>query len=308
MQVQKKETTLAILMFTAVMLGNAVIFAIIPYLTQPDYGFAYHPFQIMLTMCGVALLLMLPWAKKQGLAGLKTKQWKLYGARGFLEYGAFVLSFFSLGYLGAYFTLPMHTALNFITPLLATVAAMLILKEKGYAHTWLALLFGFAGVLVITRPGMIPLSPGVLYVLGAATGFSLCGIVIKLLTRTESAQHVAFYMLLMTTLLALPAGLYHWTMPNLEGALWLGLIGLIAYLQQVWVAKAIAKVPYMMLIPLNFTTLIFSTALSSLVYGHGIDRWTLVGALIIFASTLYNAHRNRVMAETEAKAIEATVA
>lgn len=302
---QKKETTVAILMFTAVMLGNAVIFAIIPYLTQDHYGFSYHPFQIMLCLCGIALICMLPWAFKQGTKGLATKQWKLYGARGVLEYGAFTLSFFSLGYLGEYFTLPMHTALNFITPLLATVATILILKEKGYAHTWAALVIGFVGVLVITRPGMIPLSPGVLYVLGAATAFSLCGVVIKLLTRTESAQHVAFYMLAITTVFALPAGLTHWQTPNLEGGFWLLVIGIIAYLQQVGVAKAIAKVPYMVLIPLNFTTLLFSTILSSAIYGQGIDMFTLLGSLVIFISTFYNAHRNRQLAAREA--IQASV-
>lgn len=303
---QKREATMAIIMFIGVMLGNAVIFAIIPYLTQPVYGHTVHPFQIMLCMCAVALLCMVPWAMKQGKKGLATRQWKLYGARGVLEYGAFVLSFFSLGYLGEHFTLPMHTALNFITPLLATVAAIFILKEKSYAHTWIALVLGFVGVLVITQPGMIPLSPGVLYVLGAALGFSLCGIVIKLLTRTESAQHVAFYMLAITTVFALPAGIYHWQTPNMEGAFWLAVIGGIAYLQQVGVAKAIAKVPYMMLIPLNFTTLIFASILSWMVYGQGIGLWTLFGALIIFASTWYNAHLNRSMATREA--VTATVA
>jgi len=303
---QKKEATRAIVMFTGVMLGNAIIFAIIPYLTQPGYGFAIHPFQIMLAMCAVALGCMLPWAYKQGRTGLATKQWKLYGTRGVLEYGAFVLSFYALGYLSDNFTLPMHTALNFITPLLATVAAIIILKEKGYTHTWIALALGFVGVLVITQPGMIPLSPGVVYVLGAALGFSLCGIVIKMLTRTESAQHVAFYMLAITTLFALPAGLYHWHTPSAEGLFWLAVIGVIAYLQQIGVAKAISKVPYMVLIPLNFTTLIFSTVLSWLAYGQGIGMWTLLGAAIIFASTLYSAHRNRSIAAREA--IAATVA
>ncbi len=92
---QKREATIAILIFTAVMLGNAVIFAIIPYLTMPSYGFSIHPFQIMLSMCAIGLICMLPWAKKHGRKGLATKQWKLYTARGFLEYGAFVLSFTS---------------------------------------------------------------------------------------------------------------------------------------------------------------------------------------------------------------------
>lgn len=305
MATARKETISAILLFTLVLLGNAVIFAIVPYLTQPERGHGFHAFQIMLCYCAIATVCMLPWALKQGRKGLATKQWKLYGARAMLEYGAFTLSFYSLGYLGDYFTLPMHTALNFITPLLATIAAIFILKERGYAHTWLALAIGFAGVLIITQPGMIPLSPGVLYVLGAAVGFSLCGIVIKLLTRTESANHVAFYMLALTAILAAPAGIAHWKAPSAEGWFWLVVIGVIAYAQQVLVAKAIAKVPYMVLIPLNFVQLVFATTLGFAVYGQTLGTWTLIGSLVILGGTLYNASRSRAVVEKEA--IEAGV-
>ncbi len=296
----KQETTSAILLFMAVLLGNAIIFSIVPYISIPGYGFGYSAFQIMLSYCAIATLCMMPWAIKQGLRGLKTTRFKAYGLRALLEYGSFTLSFFSLAYLGDLFTLPMHTALNFITPLLATVIAIMVLKERSHWHTWMALAVGFVGVLVITRPGMIPLSPGVLYVLGAALGFSSCGIVIKLLTRTESSHHIAFYMLSLTTLLALPAGIYHWQWPSAEGWFWLAVIGVIAYLQQIFVAKAISKVPYMVLIPLNFAQLIFATALSYAVYGKVVDIWTLLGASIIVAGTLFNAHRNRKLAEVEA--------
>lgn len=296
----KKETTAAILLFTAVLLGNAVIFAIVPYLSIPDYGHSISAFQIMLCYCAIATICMLPWAFKQGFKGLRTTRMKTYGLRAVLEYGSFTLSFFSLAYLGDVFTLPMHTALNFITPLLATVIAIIVLKERSHSHTWIALAIGFIGVLVITRPGMIPANEGVLLVLGAALGFSSCGIVIKLLTRTESSQHIAFYMLSLTTLLALPAGIYHWQWPNAEGWFWLTVIGIIAFLQQVFVAKAIAKVPYMVLIPLNFTQLIFATVLSYAVYAKVIDLWTFLGALVILMGTIWNAHRNRVTAEKEA--------
>lgn len=305
MATARKETISAILLFTLVLLGNAVIFAIVPHLTQPERGHGFHAFQIMLCYCAIATVCMLPWALRQGRKGLATKQWKLYGARAVLEYGAFTLSFYSLGYLGDYFTLPMHTALNFITPLLATIAAIFILKERGYPHTWLALGIGFAGVLIITQPGMIPLSPGVLYVLGAAVGFSLCGIVIKLLTRTESANHVAFYMLALTAILAAPAGIAHWKAPSAEGWFWLVVIGVIAFAQQVLVAKAIAKVPYMVLIPLNFVQLVFATALGFAVYGQTLGTWTLIGSLVILGGTLYNASRSRHVAEKQA--IEASV-
>lgn len=323
----RRETTLAILMFVGVLLGNVIIFSIVPFLSAPDLvelrvragqllgllsvqeptvvdsvleqpvsPTPIHAFQIMLCYSAIATICMLPWAFKQGLKGLKTTRIKAYSARGLLEYGAFTLSFYSLGFLGENFTLPMHTALNFITPIFATLATILILKERSHLHTWIALIAGIIGVLIVTRPGMIPLSPGVLYVLGAALGFSLCGVTIKLLCSTESSQHIAFYMLAMTTLLALPAGITHWVNPGLDGWFWLTLIGVIAYLQQVYVAKAIAKVPFMVLIPINFVSLVFSTVLSYLVYARMIDEWTFAGALVILLSTVYNANRNRALA------------
>lgn len=328
----RRETLTAIVLFLLVILGNAVIFTIVPYLTAPSMsdvfspespllalaGFGvgelpeakgYHAFQIMLCYCLIASICMIPWALKQGIAGLKVQQKGLYVARAICEYAGFTLSFYSLGYIGDVFTPPMHTALNFVTPLVATVAAILILKERGYTHTWAALVIGFIGVLVVTRPGILPASPGVFYVLGAAVMFSLCGIVIKLLTRTESANHVAFYMLTLTMLIALPAGIAHWKAPDLAGWVWLSIIGVIAYAQQVMVAKAIAKVPYMLLIPLNFSQLIFVTILNYLVFGRIVDGWTLLGAFIIFGGTLFNAYRSRAVSERETvkDAIEATV-
>ena len=102
------------------------------------------------------------------------------------------------------------------------------------------------------------------------------------------------------TLLALPAGILNWKTPTPEGWGWLALIGVIAFLQQVLVAKAIAKVPFMVLIPLNFLQLIFATILSYAVYSKLIDSWTLAGALVILAGTLYNAYRNHTRAGKEA--------
>lgn len=285
MQASGNETLHAIFLFTLVLLGNAVMFSIVPYLSIPEYGFGYHAFQITLAYSAVALLCMMPWAMKCGRQGLKTARLPLYWFRAALEFVSFTLSFYSLQYLA----LPMHTALNFLTPLLGTVVAIIVLKERGYLHTWVALALGFIGVLIITRPGVIPMNIGVMYVLLAAFGFSFCGSVIKLLTHTESPQHVAFYMLLLTTIIALPFGLYHWQAPSKEGWFWLITIGLIAYMQQILVAKAIAKVPFTTLIPLNFVQLVFASLLSYAIYSKLIDFWTLIGALIILSATLYNA-------------------
>ena len=300
---QRHQTTLAVIMFLGVLLGNTIIFSIVPRLQSADAGFGYNPFQILMCYSAIATLCMVPWALKQGRTGLRTTRWKHYFMRAVLEYGAYALTLTSLGYVFApdsTFTLPMHTALNFITPILATIATIVILKERSGVHTWLALLAGIIGVLVVTRPGMIPLNPGVLYALGAAIGFSLCGVVIKLLCSTESAMHIAFYMLLMTTIFSIPMGVLHWTNPSVDGWAWLVLVGVLSYAVQWLVGKAISKVPYMLIIPLNFVQLIFSAISSYYVFGKQIDRWTVLGALIILIGAIYNTYRSRVHAEREA--------
>ncbi len=312
----KKQTTLAIILFILVLLGNTIIFSIVPALSVPALvakrgefssflGFApttqtLDAFQILFLYSVIATICMLPWAFKQGKKGLATTRWKHYSLRAGLEYTAYILTLTSLGYLGSEFTLPMHTALNFITPLLATVVTIMVLKEKSYAHTWICLLVGFLGVLLITRPGIIPASPGVLYVLGAALCFSFCGVVIKLLCSTETPMHIAFYMLVMTSILGIPMGIANWQDPTPEVWFWLAVIGGLTYAVQVLVGKAISKVPYMVIIPLNFVQLVFSTILGYLVYAQLIDTYTLVGALVILAGTIYNTYRTRVHAEREA--------
>ena len=312
---QKKQTTLAIFLFILVLLGNTVIFSIVPALSVPDlvakrgefsalFGFAateqtLDAFQILFLYSVIATLCMLPWAFKQGRKGLATTRWKHYSLRAGFEYTAYALTLTSLGYLGSEFTLPMHTALNFINPLLATVVTIMVLKEKSYAHTWVCLAIGFIGVLVITRPGIIPASPGVLFVLGAALCFSFCGVVIKLLCSTETPMHIAFCMLVMTSILGIPMGIAHWQDPTPEVWFWLGVIGLLTYAVQVLVGKAISKVPYMVIIPLNFVQLVFSTILGYLVYNQLIDKWTLIGAVIILGGTIYNTLRTRTHVERE---------
>ena len=91
---QRRDTTIAIILFVLVLLGNVVIFSIVPYLSIPAKGFGYHAFQIMLCYSAIATICMLPWAAKQGFRGLKTTRLKAYSARALLEYGSFTLSFY----------------------------------------------------------------------------------------------------------------------------------------------------------------------------------------------------------------------
>jgi drug/metabolite transporter (DMT)-like permease len=94
-------------------------------------------------------------------------------------------------------------------------------------------------------------------------------------------------------------GIAHWQEPTPEVWFWLAVIGGLTYAVQVLVGKAISKVPYMVIIPLNFVQLVFSTILGYLVYNQLIDTWTLAGAVIILGGTIYNTYRTRVHAVRE---------
>ncbi len=277
------ETVQAIWLFIYVLLTVAMIIGIVRHLSAE-----FHTFQMVLAYNGFAVLCFIPWLIKYKWDGIKTTRHKLYAIRAVLEFGSFSLSFYALSMI----PLPMHTALLFITPIFGTIMAILILKEHASPHTVLAVAAGFLGVLIVTRPGITEFNIGIIFALLAAMGFSLCAITIKLLTKTEDSTKIAFYMLSMSTMISLPFGLYHWVNPTLEQWGWLAFIGFLAYSQQIAVAKALSKVPYMTVIPLNFLQLVFVSIIAYLFFNELIDIWTLTGAVIIIAGTLYNAYKS----------------
>lgn len=275
------ETMQAILLFLFVLLCSAIIIGIVRHISP-----TFHTFQVVSCYNFFALVCFIPWLLRNGTKTLKTTKLKLLGTRAVLEFLSFSFSFYALTQI----PLPMHTSLGFVTPIFGTIIAILVLKEKPTAYTYLCVISGFIGVLIITRPGIVAFNPGYIFALLSAAGFALCGNTIKVLTRTESSRVIAFYMLLMSTFISLPFGLFHWTMPEGTQWLWLIAIGVLAYSQQIAVAAALSKVPYTTVIPLNFAQLVFVSIIAYAFFDQLIDIWTLAGASIIIAGTLFNAY------------------
>ncbi len=284
--------TLSIILFLYVMLSNAMVIGIVRHLMVD-----FHIFQLVFFQFFLGFLGFVPWLLKHGTSTIKTTRLKLYGLRAVLEFTAFSLSFLAISLI----PLPMHTSLLFTMSIFGTVIAIFILRERPTIHTFACIAAGFIGVLIITRPGVQAFSPGMIYALLAAIGFAFCGNVIKLLTRTESSYMIAFYMLLMSSLIAAPFGLYHWVMPEGVHWLWLLLLGVLSYTQQIAIAKALSSLPYTTVIPLNFAQLVFVSVISYIFFAELVDVWTLAGAAIIIAGTLYNAyHTSRITIQPQA--------
>ena len=194
------------------------------------------------------------------------------------------------------------TALSFSAPLFATVLAVLIMGERVRIRRISALLVGFAGVMIILRPGLEVVSTGALFILGSSMVWAVAMTIIKSLTRTESAVTATLYAAVFMAPLTLIPALFVWTNPTFEQLLWLigvgafGTVGHIAFAQAFKVAEMSA------VLPLDFLRLVWASAFGFLVFAEtpGVATW--IGGLVIFASASYIAFREARLNRQRARA------
>jgi len=129
----------------------------------------HHPFEVAFFRNVFGLMFMLPWLLRSGLGALKTKRIGMLTLRAVVALGA-MLSWFS-----ALSMMPLGEAiaLNFVTPIFATILAALILHEIVRLRRWTAVAIGCLGMLVILRPGMAVIDPAAFLVLLTAACFAI---------------------------------------------------------------------------------------------------------------------------------------
>jgi drug/metabolite transporter (DMT)-like permease len=209
-----------------------------------------------------------------------------------------MLSFF---YGMAMMPLAESAALTFTAPLFGTLAAALFLGERVHARRWIAILVGFLGVLVVLRPGMVPVGIGPALVLFSTVAFAGVTVLVKRMTATEATTSVVFYQSLFVSVLTLPAALPVWTTPDPTMLAWLALIGALSTVGWLCFTRAFALADASALLPLEFTRLPFVALLGYLAFGEVPDVWVWVGAAVIFASGLAIAHRENAAARVPGK-------
>jgi drug/metabolite transporter (DMT)-like permease len=121
-------------------------------------------------------------------------------------------------------------ALTFLIPLFTTIAAGLVLRESVGIHRWGATLVGFAGAMVIIRPGVIDIDLPIMLVVLSSALYAGAWSSVKILTRTDSPAVTVFWLnVLMVPLTAIPAA-FLWVSAGLVGCLAAdgdGVVGLV---------------------------------------------------------------------------------
>lgn len=264
----------------------------------------YHPFEVAFFRNVFGLMFMLPWLLRSGLGALKTKRIGMLTLRAIVALGA-MLSWFS-----ALSLMPLGEAiaLNFVTPIFATILAALILHEIVRLRRWTAVAIGFLGMLIILRPGVAVIDPAAFLVLLTAACFAASSIIVKILSRTESPNAIVTWMVIYLVPISLIPALFVWETPSLEMMPWLVAVGAATTMGHVGLTRAYNASDASYVQPFQYSMLPFAAVIGYFAFAEVPDLWTWIGAGIIAASSLYIARRETVAAKESARESVVTVA
>ncbi|WP_299298650.1 DMT family transporter [uncultured Tateyamaria sp.] len=181
-------------------------------------------------------------------------------------------------------------ALEFTSPIWVIVLSPLILGERLTAVRAFAAIMGFIGILIVARPDMAGITPGVITAASSAIFFALTMMLTKKLTRNEGIASILFWLTAMQLVMGLIMAGYDGdiAVPDMQAAPWVFLIGCAGLLAHYCLTNALAIAPATVVVPIDFIRLPTIAIIGMLVYGEVIDIWVFVGAAVIFAGNYIN--------------------
>ncbi len=228
-----------------------------------------------------------------GLASLKTDRFGSHLTRSIVGLVGMVFNF------GAVLLLPLAeaTTLQFTVPIFATILGALILREPTGWRRWAAVLVGFGGVLIVAQPG-----GGHFPVFGAFVGLmaallvAIIAILLRQLGKTESAGTTVFWFSLLSVPPLFVAWLFSMQPHDAIGWAILVGIGLVGGAGQLALTAALRFAPVSVVVPMDYSSLIWATIYGFLLFGVWPTPGTWIGAPIIILSGLYIVWREQQLA------------
>jgi drug/metabolite transporter (DMT)-like permease len=232
---------------------------------------------IALPVVGTAVFLMGGWP------ALRTQHPALHLLRGAANVISATAFYLSLRYL----SLAEATAISFAAPLCVTLLSVWMLKEHVDKGRWVALVTGFAGVMLIVRPGSSAFQPAALLPLITAMLYAVMMLTARAIGKSESALTAGFYIVVAQLICSAVALPWFWNAPQLaHWPIFCG-IALFSTLGLTLITQAFRIAPASTLAPFDYTALVWATLLGWLIWGDVPDFTTYTGAAVIVACGLY---------------------
>ncbi len=224
-------------------------------------------------------------------AGLKRKDFLLFGLRGGAHTIAVILWFFAMTQI----PLAEVTAMSYMSPIYVTIGAALFLGERPALRRLAAIGAALLGVLVILRPGFREISPGHLAMLANAVLFGTSYLIAKLMTGRASAVVVVGMLSLSVTIGLAPFAAMVWVTPTLTQLAWMFLVACFATAGHYTMTLAFQAAPITLTQPVTFLQLVWSVLLGAFFFGEPVDGWVVAGGVIILGSVTFITWREALL-------------
>jgi drug/metabolite transporter (DMT)-like permease len=193
----------------------------------------------------------------------------------------------------------------FLAPLVVALLAGPLLGEWVGWRRMVAILTGFAGILIAVHPSSEGINFAVVYSLLAMLAYALFMLLTRHIGGRDPPLVTLFYSMFVGTFFGAPIAIEEWVWPP-DAATWAMLIslGVFGGLGHYVFLHAYRLAPASSVAPFLYTQILSMVALGYLVFGDVPDAWTITGAAIVAASGIYLIHRERVvrLAQRAAKA------
>lgn len=278
------------------MVGTLLSFTFMAVAVRQLHAANIPTFEMLTWRSAIGLIIVLCLAWRFGWHLIKTQQPKLQVARNIVHFGGQSTWMYGIALL----PLAEVFAIEFTIPIWVAIFAVSFLGERFSRGRLIAVTFGFAGILVILKPGLEVIDHGAFIVLGSAIFFATAITCTKKLVSTDSPLTVLFFM----CLIQLPMGLipatfylvmpewypenFAWVMP--QGIEWLyllivALMGLSAHYCE---SHAFRYADATVVVPMQFLRLPLIAVVGYMFYEEALELTVLAGAVLIFSGNYYN--------------------
>ena len=235
------------------------------------------------------LLIISPYIIKNKFTTYKTKNFKFYFIRGFLNLPMMILGFGALIYV----PFEQFKAMNFLSPIIVVLLSFIIFREKVLMFRIIALIIGFLGMLIIIRPGYVDLNIGTIMILTSLTFWSFIIILSKFVSKDDSPITMVTYQYTLMTIFALPLAIYFWEMPSIMSFVYVFIGAISGTVLHLSLALSYKYADLSVTQPIWFSGLIFGSAFGYFMFQELPDFWTWIGGIVVFSSVLLITYKEK---------------
>ena len=245
----------------------------------------------------IGLLIISPYILYSKFNVYKSSHLKLHLLRSLINLPMMLLGFGALVFI----PLEQIQALHFIVPLIVTLLAVFIFKEKIYFIRISALIIGFVGMLIMLRPGVTEINIGSYMIILSCILWSIVIVISKSLSKDDSPMTILTYQYTFMTIFSFAVTLFFWETPSLTVIYYVLLAAISGTILHISLNYSYQLVELSLTQPITFLGLIWGSLFGYYIFDEKPDYFTWAGGVFIFSGVLIITYRESYLKKNISK-------